>query len=303
MNNYDRIASVIRYLDEHHANQPDLATLAGLAGLSPFHFHRLFSEWAGITPKDFLQCLSLAHARSLLREGESVLNSSLEVGLSGPGRLHDLCVELVSATPGEVKRGGEGWTIIFGFADTLFGSCLVGESPRGVCYLSFIDCQKHSASLKGLREEWPRARLSRDDSSAERIALRIFGRPDGIGDRQLLRAYVSGTKFQARVWRALLQIPPGAIWSYKRLAEAIGRPDCARAVGAAVGKNPLAYLIPCHRVIRQTGVTGEYRWGRDRKRAILAWEGSAHRYDSDLRKNRLTQSLSTHKKMFGSKLL
>jgi AraC family transcriptional regulator of adaptative response/methylated-DNA-[protein]-cysteine methyltransferase len=275
MNNYERIALVIRYLDKHHTSQPDLAALAGLIGLSPFHFHRLFSEWAGITPKDFLKCLSLTHARTLLCEGESVLNTALQVGLSGPGRLHDLCVDLVSASPGEMKRGGEGWTVSFGFAETPFGACLVGEGPRGVCHLSFIDCLAQRKSLAVLREEWPHARLMHDDSLAERIALRIFGGPHAVRDRRPLRAYVRGTRFQVRVWRALLQIPPGTLCSYKRLAEAIGCQDGARAVGGAVGRNPLAYLIPCHRVIRRTGVTGQYRWGRVRKCAMLAWEGAS----------------------------
>ncbi len=277
MNDYERIARIIRYLDEHHTDQPDLGTLAGFIGLSPFHFHRLFSRWTGITPKDFLQCLSLAHAKTLLHEGESVLNTALEVGLSGPGRLHDLCVDLESASPGEVKRGGEGWTIAFGFADTPFGSCLIGEGPRGVCHMSFVDSADQCTSLTDLRKEWPHARLLRDDSLAQRLARRIFAAPHGIMDRLPLRAYVSGTKFQVRVWRALLHIPPGSICSYRHLAETIGRPSCARAVGSAVAKNPLAYLIPCHRVILSTGATGHYRWGRPRKRAILAWEGAAKR--------------------------
>lgn len=246
--------------------------LARSAGLSPFHFHRLFSEWAGITPKDFLQCLSIAHARALLRHGESVLNTALEVGLSGPGRLHDLCVNLESASPGELKSGGGGLTISFGFADTPFGASLVGESPRGVCHLSFIDSVNEASALSLLREEWPHAILSHDDAAAQRIVRRIFAHSSLAGRKRPIRAFVRGTAFQILVWRALLKIPAGSLWSYKRLAETIGHSDSARAVGTAVGRNPLAYLIPCHRVIRHTGAAGQYRWDGVRKRVILAWE-------------------------------
>lgn len=272
MNDYERIARVIRLLDERHTEQPDLAALAGSAGLSQFHFHRLFSAWAAITPKDFLQCLTVAHAKELLREGRGVLDVALSAGLSGPGRLHDLCVNLEAASPGEIKSGGAGWTISAGFADSPFGKCLIGESPRGICHLSFVENEKDA--LDALRAEWPQARLQRDDSVAARVAARAFERPTGACSRTALRAVVCGTTFQVRVWRALLQVPPGTLVSYGRLAAAVGKPAAARAVGAAVGMNSLAYLIPCHRVIRDTGVVGDYRWGRIRKRAILAWESS-----------------------------
>jgi AraC family transcriptional regulator, regulatory protein of adaptative response / methylated-DNA-[protein]-cysteine methyltransferase len=272
MNDYERIAQIIRFLDEHHAEQPDLTTLAGRAGLSPFHFHRLFSAWAGVTPKDFLQCLSLAHARDLLRNGSPILDAALESGLSGPGRLHDLCVNLEAASPGEMKSGGAGWTITFGFADSPFGKCLIGESPRGICHLSFVENEK--AALAELQQGWPQAKLNRDDSAVEKIAGRIFRQRAGSETGAPLRAFVRGTPFQVRVWRALLQVHPGALTSYGRLAKAVGKPTAPRAVGAAVGRNPLAYLIPCHRVIRETGVTGDYHWGALRKRAMIAWEGS-----------------------------
>jgi AraC family transcriptional regulator of adaptative response/methylated-DNA-[protein]-cysteine methyltransferase len=272
MNDYERIARVIRYLDERHAEQPDLARLAEVAGLSPFHFHRLFSAWAGITPKDFLRCLTLAHAKALLREGLSVLDAALASGLSGPGRLHDLCVILEAATPGEVKSGGADWTISAGFADSPFGRCLIGVSPRGICHLSFIDAGDGAADLAALHENWPRARLQRDDANAARLARRIFERPARRPARPALRAIVKGTTFQVRVWRALMQVPPGTLVSYGRLAAALEKPAAARAVGTAVGRNPLAWLIPCHRVIRETGVIGDYRWGPVRKRAMVAWE-------------------------------
>lgn len=272
VNDYERIARIIRYLDERHAEQPDLAMLAARAGLSPFHLHRLFSAWAGVTPKDFLQCLTLAHAKELLRQGESVLEVTLKSGLSGPGRLHDLCVNLDAASPGEWKSGGAGWTISFGFADSPFGSCLIAESPRGICHLSFVESKK--PALAGLQSSWPQAKLKQDDSAAMRLAAKIFAQPNGSRARSSLRAFVQGTPFQVRVWRALLQIPPGSLTSYGRLAAVIGQPAAARAVGAAVGQNPLAYLIPCHRVIRETGVMGNYHWGQIRKRAMVLWESS-----------------------------
>jgi AraC family transcriptional regulator of adaptative response/methylated-DNA-[protein]-cysteine methyltransferase len=277
MNDYERIAQIIRYLDERRAGQPDLATLAARAGLSPFHLHRLFSAWAGVTPKEFLQCLTFAHAKALLQAGESILAAALDSGLSGPGRLHDLCVNLEAASPGEIKSGGTGWTMACGFAESPFGKCLVAESPRGVCHLSFVENEK--AALAGLQNEWPGAKLKRDDVMAEKLAKTIFARQAGSQRAGLeagapLRAYVRGTPFQVRVWRALLEIPPGSLTSYGRLATAIGKPAAARAVGAAVGKNPLAYLIPCHRVIRETGVLGGYHWGLVRKRAMIAWESS-----------------------------
>jgi AraC family transcriptional regulator of adaptative response/methylated-DNA-[protein]-cysteine methyltransferase len=272
MNDYERIARVIRYLDEHHAEQPDLAVLAKGAGISQFHFHRLFSAWAGVTPKDFLQCLTFARVKESLQAGKSILDSALDAGLSGPGRAHDLCVNLEAASPGEMKSGGAGWTLIAGFAETPFGTCLIAESPRGICHLAFIEPETKEAAWEELHENWPKARLRHDDSAAEKIAGQIFARSPRRS-RRALRAFVQGTPFQLRVWRALLQIPAGQLTTYGRLAEAVGNPKASRAVGSAVGANSLAYLIPCHRVIRETGVIGEYRWGQVRKRALVAWEG------------------------------
>lgn len=280
MNDYERIARLIRYIDLHRARQPSLAVLAGEAGLSVFHFHRLFSAWAGVTPKDFLQCLSLSHARALLLEGESVLDAAYAAGLSGPGRLHDLSVSLDSATPGEIKSGGEGWTLKAGFALTPFGECLIAMAPRGICHMSFLDdVNGRDAALQALKDEWPRATLHRDDVAAREMAARMFVSPASqqASTRPRapqLRVLVRGSAFQVRVWRALLVIPSGALVSYGGLARALGSPSAARAVGSAVAKNQIACLIPCHRVIRETGVVGEYRWGRERKRVMLAWEGT-----------------------------
>jgi len=275
MNDYERIAHVIRYLDKCHADQPSLATLANHIGLSQHHFHRLFTSWAGVTPKDFLQCLTLTHARNLLLKGTSVLDAALETGLSSPGRLHDLCISLEAASRGEVKSGGEGWTLTIGFADSPFGKCLIAESPRGVCHLSFVESKNETNALKILKAQWPHAILRRDTVAAKRLIDRIFYRTAVENSRIPLRGFVRGTPFQVRVWRALLQIPAGAAVSYGGLAAAVGQPSAARAVGAAVGQNSLAYLIPCHRVIRETGVLGGYRWGPVRKQIILVWEGAS----------------------------
>jgi len=274
MNDYERIASVIRYLDRHHTNQPDLNVLAQSVGLSPFHFHRLFSTWAGITPKDFLQCLTLEHARSLLQKGDNVLDTALSAGLSGPGRLHDLCVALEAASPGEMKAGGADLTIDYGFAMTPFGEALIGETARGICHLSFLDGERRGGARRLLFDQWPAAKLQRNDKHAAELAGQIFMRRENE-TRPRLRAFVRGTAFQLRVWRALLQVPAGALTSYGRLSAAIEQPSAARAVGSAVGANPVAFLIPCHRVIRETGVLGNYRWDPIRKRAILAWELAA----------------------------
>ena len=270
MNDYERIARVIRYLDERLTEQPSLADLAQFAGLSEFHFHRLFSTWAGVTPKDFLQCLTVTHVKELLRSGTSVLDAALSVGLSGPGRLHDLCVTLEAASPGELKSGGAGWIITAGMANTPFGLCFLAETPRGICRIEFVDKADDESLFAGLQNDWPQAQLRRDDPAAASLAQKIFNPQIGHGEK--LRAFVKGTAFQIQVWRALLQIEPGAVVSYGRLASAVGKPSAARAVGTAIGQNALAYLIPCHRVIRETGVIGDYRWGKVRKQTILAWE-------------------------------
>jgi AraC family transcriptional regulator of adaptative response/methylated-DNA-[protein]-cysteine methyltransferase len=274
MNDYERVARVIRYLDEHRAAQPRLSTLAQVAGVSPFHFHRLFTAWAGTTPKQFLQCLTFEHARALLRDGENILDSAFEAGLSGPGRLHDLCVNLQAASPGEIKSGGAGWTIEAGFGASPFGRCLAAQGPRGICHLSFVDGDP-KAAWNEMTTLWPNARWNRDDAGARAALKQIFTRPGQAGAKGLT-AYVKGTEFQVRVWRALLRIPSGQLTTYGRVASAIGQPTAARAVGSAVGSNNIAWLIPCHRVIRETAVLGDYRWGAWRKRAMVAREGVNH---------------------------
>jgi AraC family transcriptional regulator of adaptative response/methylated-DNA-[protein]-cysteine methyltransferase len=271
MNDYERIARVIRYADARRAEQPGLSVLAREAGLSTSHFHRLFTAWAGVTPKSFLQCLTFSRARALLRAGENILDAALEAGLSGPGRLHDLCVSLEAASPGEIKSGGAGWRMSAGYGPSPFGDCLVAQSPRGLCHLSFVDRNRESA-WEELTRHWPNAAWRRDDAAAGPLLALIFARGQAPASRQPLRALVKGTDFQVRVWRALLRVPPGGLTTYGHLASAIGAPSAARAVGSAVAANDLAWLIPCHRVIRQTGAIGEYRWGATRKQAMIAWE-------------------------------
>lgn len=284
MNDYERVARIIRLLDERQREQPSLDDLAAAAGLSGSRLHRLFVEWVAITPKDFLQCLTLQHAKAASHRGSSVLDAALDSGLSGPGRLHDLCVTLEAATPGEVKSGGAGLEIVWGMGPTPFGNCLLAEAPRGICHLSFVDAHTRRAAtgFEGpnasddceIRKAWPKAVLRRDDAAMSERLDWMFDAKPGASNRNL-RAWVRGTEFQIRVWRALLEIPRGGLASYGQLAKSIGRPKASRAVGAAVGSNSLAWLIPCHRVIRETGAIGGYRWGAGRKRALIAWETSA----------------------------
>lgn len=271
MNDYERVASVIRFLDRHHTEQPDLAALARAADLSSFHFHRLFSTWAGVTPKDFLQCLTLEHVKRLLDDGHNVLHAAIDAGLSGPGRLHDLCVTLEAASPGEIKSGGAGLEIDYGFATTPFGKALIGETKRGICHLSFVD-QDSVAAREILASQWPNAKLHRNDQRIAELAGEVFTPGRTSTSSRPLRAFVRGSAFQLRVWRALLRVPAGSLTTYGRLAEAIGQSRAARAVGSAVGANPIAFIIPCHRVIRETGALGHYHWDPIRKRAIVGWE-------------------------------
>lgn len=270
VNDFDRIAKVIRYLDENHTGQPPLRDLAAASGLSPAHFHRLFRRWAGVTPKDFLQCLTVEHAKRCLRESASVLDTALTTGLSGPGRLHDLLVTLEAASPGEFKNRGRGLTIEWGLAASPFGWCSLGWNTRGICHLAFHETNRSNATPPELRANWPAAELRRNDRGAQAQAKIIFNSERPASGA--LKAFVRGTPFQLKVWRALLQIPAGCVASYGSIAAAIGEPSAARAVGTACGSNSIAFLIPCHRVIRETGIVQGYRWGHTRKRALIAWE-------------------------------
>ncbi|MBS1208328.1 MAG: methylated-DNA--protein-cysteine methyltransferase [Proteobacteria bacterium] len=265
---YATVAQAIRFLRTHAREQPGLAELAIAVGLSEFHLQRLFSDWAGISPKRFLQFLSKEEARRRLRASASVLDASLDTGLSGPGRLHDLMVSCEAVTPGEYATAGAGLEIRYGSAATPFGEAFVASTPRGICRLEFLP---PDVALENLRTEWPRAVLHEDPVGAQTLLGAAFHSLPGQAPLHLL---LRGTNFQIQVWQALLRIPPGALGSYSQIARAIGKPRAARAVGSAIGANPIACLIPCHRVIRENGDFSSYRWGIERKQALIACEGA-----------------------------
>jgi AraC family transcriptional regulator, regulatory protein of adaptative response / methylated-DNA-[protein]-cysteine methyltransferase len=267
---YDTVASTIRFLQGHATAQPSLAEIASHVGMSEFHLQRLFSQWAGVSPKRFLQYLTKESARKLLRDSANVLDTSMAVGLSAPSRLHDLMVQCEAVTPGEVGALGEGLIIRHGIAETPFGAAFIARTERGICRMEFLDSSSDIAMTR-LRKEWPLARFEEDEHETHELATRIFS-PDT--ERQPLHLAVKGTNFQIQVWQALLRIPCGTLTTYGDIAAAIGRPAAARAVGTAIGANPVAWLIPCHRVIRESGECGGYRWGIERKWALIAREAS-----------------------------
>lgn len=268
---YQRIEKAIRFLETHAIEQPSLDAVAEHVGLSPCHFQRLFKRWAGVSPKRFLQHITVESARQLLRDSASVLDASYAVGLSGPGRLHDLFVSIDAVTPGEFKSAGVNLKLSYAFHGTPFGSCLVAESPRGICHLGFVDGDNRTQALTELRQNWQEATLA-ENCAAGRLAIKQAFSPAACATQPPIKVLLKGTNFQVKVWQALLKIPEGAVVSYGALAEAVGRPDAHRAVGTAVGRNPIAYLIPCHRVLRSNGVVGGYRWGTARKKAMLGYE-------------------------------
>jgi AraC family transcriptional regulator of adaptative response/methylated-DNA-[protein]-cysteine methyltransferase len=274
---YETIAEAIRFVRRRARAQPSLAEVAQHVGLSPHHLQRLFAAWAGVSPKRFLQYLTKEHAKALLRESRDVLGAALEAGLSGPGRLHDLMVACEAVTPGELHAGGPGLEIAYGFADTPFGHVLVGTTARGVCHLHFVEDGGEALALERLHAEWPRAALVSRGEAAGAVATRMFaGARAGQGP---LHLWLRGTNFQIKVWEALLRVPAGAAVSYRDLARLAGTPGAARAAGSALARNPIAVLIPCHRVIREDGSLGQYRWGAERKQALLAWECAAREAD------------------------
>ena len=270
---YDRIEAAIRYLARHRRSQPELADLAAHIGLSQSHLHRLFSRWAGVTPKRFLEFLTVQHAKKLLDRSESVLEVAHGSGLTGPGRLHDHFVTVEAVTPGEYRSRGAGLTIRFGTAESPFGPVFVAWTGRGVCRVGFAADGDVSAEKEALRRAWGQASLEGDELTAAALARSIFSAPFEAESRPLT-VHVRGTNFQLAVWRALLRVPPGHVVTYGCLAEEVCSAQAARATGSAVGRNPIAFLIPCHRVIRAGGITGNYAGGVARKRCILAWEAS-----------------------------
>lgn len=262
---YNRVARAIAFIQQNHLVQPNLTTVAQHIGLSDSHFQRLFTQWAGISPKRFLQYLNIEYAKSKIAQSKSLLDLTLDLGLSSSGRLHDLFVNLEAMSPGEFKTGGAGLRIRYGIHDTPFGKALIATTLRGICHLQF------DVDEQALQAEWANAEIVLDPQATQPLCDLIFN-PGSYNER--LTVWVKGTNFQVQVWRALLTIPFGEMTTYHRLAEQIGRPTAARAVGNAVSKNSIGYLIPCHRVIRESGELGGYRWGAERKTAILGWEAS-----------------------------
>lgn len=264
---FARIARAIRYIDRTFRDQPRLADIAAYTGLSEFHFNRLFRRWAGVTPKQYLGFVTGNAAKDALMTQPSVLDAAYSVGLSGPGRLHDLIVTLDAMTPGELKSMGRGTVIQYGFTDSPFGRALIASTSRGVCHLAFVEAGKEKASLRELQERWPNATLEQDDAASRQLARRIW-RHEG---ERTLKVSVSGTNFQMKVWQALVDLGGRGCTTYTEVAEAVGNQSGMRAVGNAVGANPVAWLIPCHNVLRKDGSLGGYHWGEDRKRVIQAW--------------------------------
>jgi AraC family transcriptional regulator of adaptative response/methylated-DNA-[protein]-cysteine methyltransferase len=271
---YARVERALQFLNANYLHRPTLDEIAAHVHLSPFHFERLFQRWAGTSPKRFLQYLTKEHAKTLLRDSKSLLDAAYGSGLSGVGRLHDLFVSCEAVTPGEYKLRGEGVAIRYGFHPTPFGECLLAKTERGVCALRFLTTPSKPTTLRELRNEWPAARFVKDDDETGEICRRILTTASD-GERLPFHLHLRGTNFQLKVWQALLTIPTGHLTSYSDVAAKICTTKASRAVGSAVGRNPVAYLIPCHRVIRSLGVIGDYRWGHERKQAMIAREMAA----------------------------
>jgi AraC family transcriptional regulator of adaptative response/methylated-DNA-[protein]-cysteine methyltransferase len=270
---YQRIEKAISFLHSHFLEQPDLAAVARSVHLSEYHFQRLFTRWAGVSPKRFLQFLTIEHAKQRLADSKSVLEATFDSGLSSPGRLHDLFVSVEAVTPGEFKSAGGGIRIHYGMHPCPFGTCLIGVTERGVCWLSFVGDTSPKEAVQELKERWNGATLFEHPEVTEPIANRIFCALGG-GNASSVSVLLVGTNFQIKVWKALLAIPAGALVTYETLGKTIGDRQSARAIGNAVASNQIACLIPCHRVIRKSGLLGGYRWGEARKRAILGWEAA-----------------------------
>jgi AraC family transcriptional regulator of adaptative response/methylated-DNA-[protein]-cysteine methyltransferase len=268
---YDVVRRAIAHIRTNWREQPEVEAIAEAAGVTPTELHHLFRRWAGLTPKAFLQALTLDHARKLLRDSASVLDCTYEVGLSGPGRLHDLFVTHESMSPGEWKAGGEGLTLTYGFHPSPFGTALVMTAPRGLAGLAMADPGEEQAALLDMQRRWPKANYVEDTAQTAPIARRIFDPDTWRADRPL-RVVMIGTDFEVRVWETLLKIPMGRYTTYSDIARKVCTEKAARAVGAAVGKNPISFVVPCHRVIGKSGDLTGYHWGITRKRAMLGWE-------------------------------
>ncbi|TKC10355.1 methylated-DNA--[protein]-cysteine S-methyltransferase [Pedobacter polaris] len=269
--NYQRIAEAIGYLQENFKIQPDLDLIAKKINLSPFHFQRLFTEWAGVSPKKFLQYLSLNYAKDMLKDQQATLfDVAYEIGLSGTGRLHDLFINIEGMTPGEFKNGGENLIINYSYFHTLFGNLLIASTSIGICYMAFADDE--FIAFEELIKQFPKAKFNKQEDKIQEDALAIFNKD--WTKNTTVKLHLKGTPFQLKVWETLLKIPKGNFTTYRAIAKAIGSSNASRAVGSAIGNNPVAFLIPCHRVIQSSGNFGQYHWGSVRKTALLGWEAS-----------------------------
>lgn len=269
--NYQRVAEAIAYLKQHFKSQPSLEQVAEKIHLSPHHFQRLFTEWAGTSPKKFLQYISIEHAKRLLKENQySLFDAAYNTGLSGTGRLHDLFVTIEGMTPADYKNGGEALTIRYSWQSSPFGEVLVGSTKIGLCYMAFVEDRVQA--LQKLINKFPAAQHIERHDAIQQAALTIF--EGGRGSVDKIKLHLKGTPFQLKVWEALLKIPLGALSTYSRVAGEVGSPNASRAVGTAIGSNPVAFLIPCHRVIQSNGTLGGYMWGINRKTAMIGWEAS-----------------------------
>lgn len=270
--NYDRIAQAIQYITDNFKSQPDLDQVAERVHMSPFHFQRMFRDWAGVTPKKFLQYISVNYAKSIIKDPHaSLVDTALETGLSGTSRLHDLFIHIEGMTPGEYKNGGANLTIHYSYADTTFGRMLVASTEKGICNMTFADDE--TAALTELQKQFPNATYHQKSDQHQHHALYIF--TQDWNRLQEIQLHLKGTPFQLKVWETLLRIPLGEVSSYGRIAAAMSMPGASRAVGSAIGDNPVAFVIPCHRVIQSTGNIGQYHWGSTRKTAMIGWEAAA----------------------------
>jgi len=276
---FDLILKAIEYLSEHFQSQPKLEDLADHLGISMFHLQRTFREWVGISPKRFLQFLTIDYARQLLDESRSVLETTYASGMTSPGRMHDLFVTIDAVTPGEYKNRGQGLTIRYGLHESPFGKALLAVTDKGLCGLSFHSDTSFQEGLDYLKQRWKNAILLEEPAVTEDYFIRIFSAHTDVSGKPI-KLILKGTNFQLKVWEALMKIPRGYVCSYQDIARWIGEPGASRAVGNAVGANPISYLIPCHRIIQKSGVIGNYHWGEKRKRAMLLWE-SAREYGKE----------------------
>ena len=268
--NYERIERAIRFLESSVQSQPSLDDIASYVGLSPFHFQRLFRQWAGVSPKRFMEFLTVSYAKQLLKESNNILEVSYQLGLSSPARLHDQFVTIEAITPGDYKRQGMGLRIFYGLHYSPFGDMLLAQTERGVCALSFVTEDSTENEIIALQQQWPNAEIVKDLARTADTAKKIFNRTND--DKEKIHLTVRGTNFQINVWKALLKIPSGSIASYRQVAAFLGKPKAFRAVATANASNPVGFLIPCHRVLRGSGELGGYHWGEGRKRAMIAWE-------------------------------